>query len=82
MTKIYVTKYALSCGPLVVDAEIKTSGCAYWRDNGFSNYAFGKDFHSNRADALADCERRRKAKIASLDKQRKKLESMKFEIED
>ncbi|PXB01149.1 hypothetical protein [Pectobacterium carotovorum] len=82
MTKIYVTKYALTSGVLIVDADIDGRS-AYWKGrNGPWSSAHKNDFFFSQEEALADCERRRQSKIASLDKQRKKLESIKFVIED
>ena len=81
MTKVFVTKYALSSGPFAVDAEIHHGGTmAYWRSGGYPQAAHGKDFWLNQEEAIADCERRRLAKIKSIEKQRKKLEEMKFTI--
>lgn len=85
MTKIYVTKYALTTGPFSADAEVSDDGgfASYKTENSWgSHYAHGKEFHLTREEALADCERRRKGKLVSIEKQRKKLEAMKFEIED
>lgn len=83
MTKIYVTKYALSSGAFQVDAEIKYNGTmASYRKNGWPQTAHNKDFWLTKEEALADCERRRKAKIASIEKQKTKLEKMTFTIND
>lgn len=84
MTKIYVTKYALTSGVRIVsDAEVENAMATYRvNDSYYIQHAYRNDFHLTREEALIDCERRRKAKIASIDKQRKKLEAMKFEIED
>lgn len=43
---------------------------------------YGKDFWLTEEEALEDCERRRLAKIKSIEKQRKKLEEMKFSISE
>lgn len=81
MTKIYVTKYALTDGPFEVEAEVKYEGTmASWRANGYPQAAHSKDFWLTPEEALADCERRRDAKLKSIEKQAKKLQSMKFEI--
>lgn len=79
MTKVFVTKYALTEGPFAVEGEIKES-MVRWDSSGYRNYAHGKDWWRTEEEALADCERRRLAKIKSIDKQRKKLEEMKFTI--
>ncbi|ECX6244428.1 hypothetical protein ASP35_21825 [Salmonella enterica subsp. enterica serovar Dublin] len=83
MTTIYVTKYALSSGLFKTDAVLKHDGTfAFWHSNGWSQCASGKDFWLTEAEALADCERRRAAKLASIEKQRKKLEAMNFSFKD
>lgn len=83
LTEVIVTKYALSKGPFKVLAEVSHGGSmASYKFPGFyMATAHGKDFWLNEADALADCERRRLAKIKSIEKQKKKLESMTFLIE-
>lgn len=81
MTIIYVTKYALTEGPFKVEAEIKFDGTfASWRANGYPQNASGKDFWLTEEEALADCERRRKSKLTSIEKQKSKLEKMVFVI--
>ncbi|AXQ70233.1 hypothetical protein ACDF60_004490 [Salmonella enterica] len=82
MTTIYVTKYALSDGPFKVEAELSFGGtmASYRLGNSYTQTAHGKDFWLTEAEALADCERRRRAKLALIEKQRKKLESMQFTI--
>ncbi|MBH3279174.1 hypothetical protein I5N59_00180 [Serratia marcescens] len=85
LTKIFVTKYALTSGPRAVMAEINCEGrTAFFRENsqGISDWAHGKDFWLTEQEALADCERRRKAKLASIDKQAKKLQAMTFTIKE
>ncbi|HIA9146688.1 TPA: hypothetical protein ACWSRJ_000914 [Klebsiella pneumoniae] len=79
MTKVFVTKYALSSGPFHVEAELKERS-AFWRVCGYQNSAHGNDFWLTEEEALADCERRRQAKLRSIDKLRKKLEDMDFTI--
>lgn len=80
MTTIFVTKYALTAGPFKVDAEISFEGtmASYRIGNSYTQHAHGKDFWLTESEALADCERRRAAKLASIEKQRKKLTDMKF----
>lgn len=81
MTTIYVTKYALTTGPFKVEAELKYAGTmASWRQNGYPQSAQGKDFWLTPEEAIADCERRRVAKIKSCEKQVQKLKGMTFSI--
>ena len=79
MAKIYVTKYALSSGAFSVDAELKGES-AFWYVNGYQQSAYGKDWWLTEDEALADCERKRSAKLASIEKQKKKLIAMTFSI--
>ncbi|WP_446027837.1 hypothetical protein [Lelliottia amnigena] len=80
-TEVFVTKYALSEGPFKVEAELKYNGTfALWREKGYPQSVSGKDFWLTEEEALADCERRRLAKIKSIEKQKQKLESMTFTI--
>ncbi|MEQ9830583.1 hypothetical protein [Pectobacterium versatile] len=80
MKKIYVTKYALTSGVFAIDADIDGNMAIYISTGSYLRHVHGDEFHLTPDDALADCERRRKAKIESLDKQRKKIEAMQFEI--
>ncbi|EMH2077918.1 hypothetical protein NO938_005302 [Citrobacter freundii] len=83
VTKVFVTKYALTEGPFAVEAEILYNGSmAAYKVHEYRQAAHGKDFWLNEDDAIADCERRRLAKIKSIEKQRKKLEEMKFSISE
>ncbi|MCD9997633.1 hypothetical protein LVT46_04865 [Klebsiella quasipneumoniae subsp. similipneumoniae] len=79
MTKIYVTKYALTSGPFTVGAEV-TGGSAFWYDNGYQQSVHRKEWWPTEDEAMADCERRRTEKLASIEKQKKKLTAMTFTI--
>ena len=85
LTEVFVTKYALTSGPFRVMAEVNESkGMCVYKTPGsyFHQYAHGNDFWLTQEDALADCERRRAAKIKSIEKQKNKLECMTFTIGD
>lgn len=86
LTKIFVTKYALTAGPQLVMAEVREDGkSAVYKTHlgwGGVNYVYNKDFWLTEQEALADCERRRNAKLASIDKQAKKLKAMTFTIKE
>lgn len=83
MTVIYVTKYALSSGVFKVDAELMDNGSyALWWKNSYMNSAHGKDFWLAMDEALKDCERRRNAKLNSIEKQKSKLQNMVFNISE
>ncbi|HDC4367519.1 TPA: hypothetical protein O8L32_000557 [Enterobacter cloacae] len=81
-TTIYVTKYALTEGPFKVEAEISHAGsmASFRVGNSYMQHAHGKGFWLTLEDALADCERRRQAKLKSIKKQKTKLEKMQFTI--
>ncbi|MFP1808905.1 hypothetical protein [Lonsdalea quercina] len=80
----YVTKYALTVGIIAVQGRIADTSpnmlCYITDDWRYTQYAHGKEWHDNLADAIADCERRRKAKLASIEKQRQKLEKLEFKL--
>lgn len=78
---IFVTKYALTCGPFAVEAEINSEdGSAFWWVSVCLNSVHGTEWHTTKEAALADCERRRKAELKSIEKRRHKLEMMEFKL--
>ncbi len=78
--RVYITKYALSSGIELRTAEVSEYGL--WVKQLFSHFYLGKDAFENEADALADAEKRRVAKIASLQKQIGKMEKLKIRVID
>lgn len=78
--KAWITKYALTEGIEVADAEMcSDGGMIVYGNVGYGNqYAHGKDWHRTPEAALARAEEMRKAKIASLLKSIDKLERMTF----
>lgn len=79
MTKIYVTKYALTSGISEHDAEVSSDGnMASFRKNGYPHNYHGNDFHLTFESALNRAEEMRIKKLQSLDKQIKKISSLKF----
>jgi len=78
--KAWITKYVLTEGIKVVDAEVCGDGkmIAYGNVGYGSQYAHGKDWHRTPEAALARAEEVRKAKIASLKKSIAKFEVMIF----
>jgi len=77
----YVTKFALTTGIMAVRGEVsKTSPnmLCYTDDWKYTQYAKGEDWYDNLGEAIANCERRRRAKIASMQRQIAKLEKMEF----
>lgn len=77
--KAWITKYALTSGIQVVDAEIHPDGqgdmIMYGR---FYEHAFGKDWHRTPENALARAEEMRKKKIELLRKNIERLERITF----
>lgn len=78
----WVTKYALTEGIEVVDAEVCHdihSGMISYGNCGYMvQSAHGKDWHRTPEAALARAEEMRKAKIASLRKSIEKMERLTF----
>lgn len=74
----YLSKYALSDGIKVVEADDVSDG--YVRPDGYYwiSFKLGRDIHETEAAAKAAAESMRLKKIASLKKQIAKLEAMKF----
>jgi hypothetical protein len=83
MTKVFVTKYALTKGILCVECEIKALSIdhvyAVVNPNGFRcYYRFGRDFSYTLAEAKIKAEQMRDAKIKALHKLIDKLSKMDF----
>lgn len=82
--KAWITKYALTGGIQLVDAEV----CSDVNDNmisygggGFSSaYAHGKEWHRTPAAALARAEEMRKAKVESMEKSIERMKALKFVV--
>lgn len=83
LTKIYVTKYALSVGIFEVEATVYEDGSGMARfkreRSAYTEYAHGKDFYLTKAEALTRAEEMRIAKLKSLEKSAKKISALKFE---
>lgn len=85
MTKVYITKYALTAGIFAVDGRLFANDTAVsYKQEGasFVQHAHGKDFHHTPEEALARAEEMRISKLKSLDKQMKKVSAIKFEIKE
>jgi hypothetical protein len=75
--KVFLTRYALTKGIQVADAEYIDSG--YWSVSGhYTLYSKG-DCHTEKESAIAKAEEMRIAKLQSLDKQIKKYSRMIFD---
>ncbi len=85
MTKIYVTKYALTTGIFSIDADVSEDGkMALYKQSGsrFTEFAHGNEFHLTKEGALSRAEEMRIRKLQSLDKKVKQLSAMKFEVKE
>ncbi|WP_152665182.1 hypothetical protein [Serratia marcescens] len=84
--RIFVTKTALTAGVQAVMAEVGSDGCSahYKSSLSWSGIAFvyGNDFWFTEAEAIADCERRRKKQLASLAQKIKTLQAITFTINE
>lgn len=83
MTKVYVTRYALTAGIFCVEAKINETGtvASYKRDESYyTECAHGKDFYLTADAALKRAEEMRIKKLQSIDKQAKRISALKFEI--
>lgn len=76
--EVLITKYALTQGVFRAEAERVSDKMIRVGEGGFNNYFYLNDWHLTWADALKDCERRREAKIKSLEKQLANLKSKSF----
>lgn len=79
----YLTKYCLSDGKIhAFEDDPSRSDEKYIRRKGdaFGMFVLGRDCFVSRDEALADAEKRRDAKIASLKKQLAKLEVRTFSV--
>lgn len=77
--RVWVTKYALSGGIDEREVTRSSGGDDYvYYGRYHASYRLGRDAHLTLASALADAEKRRAQKIASLKKQITKLEKLRF----
>ena len=72
--KVFITKYALTKG--IIEAEAEHLGDGMARVG--RSYYHGKDWHKTRRDAIIDARDRRTRKIASLEKQLKRVKGLSF----
>ena len=87
LIKVWITKYALSKGIFTAEAEVCTEGpspCGMITVPGSQSlmdcryHGQGRDWHTSEASAKAKAEKMRSKKIASMKKQIKKLEGIRF----
>lgn len=81
MTKIWITKYALTKGITEAEAEISMDGrMAVVRSGTFPAYYLLGEWFTTKENAVANANVRLTRKIASVLKQLKKLQALKFEL--
>lgn len=83
MTKVFITKYALTSGIIEADVVVITESpkfCSYCLNGSFTNFFHGNDFHYTKEDAISDFEKRKQAKLLSLTKKIIKIEKLKPKI--
>lgn len=83
--KVIITKYAMSTGAFQVEAEqsdVIPSMVTYLTDGRWSNAAHGegREWHRTIESAQKRFNEMKAKKIASLAKQMKKIENLKFEV--
>ena len=78
--KAWITRYALTNGIKVVDAEVceNEQMISYGKSKYGLEFASGNDWHRTPAAALARAEEMRKTKIASMRKRIAEIEAMTF----
>lgn len=80
--KVWITKYALTAGIEEMEAEACGEHMIVEKVANWARYFHreGRDWHRTRESALARCEVMRKAKLVALEKQRKKIEALRFDL--
>lgn len=76
---MWLSKYALSSGIREIAATVISDG--FVRDGRGSYYFVGSECFPTREDAVADAEKRRAKRIASMKEQIAKLEALTFTAE-
>lgn len=81
--RVYITKYALTAGIIEVqDAEYTSSeGMISVKSRGTHAYFHGegKDWHHSKDGAIKRAEVMRRRKLESIEKQRQRIEQLRFE---
>lgn len=78
-TTVWVTRWALTKGVYIVEATLSNSGeMATYKQEGYSVYLHGKDFHLSDAKAKEHANEKVAKKIAALEKQLVKLKKLAF----
>lgn len=76
--KVWITAYALTKGIIEVEGEAYGDG-TFFRSAKYESSFYKPDWHETRESAIARAREMQAKKIASLQKQIKKIEGLKFE---
>ena len=80
--KVWITKYALTRGIIEADGKLTSSDSVSILNRDLSlptHWFYGSDWHYDKKSAIHKAKEMRQKKIASLKKQIKELERMRFE---
>jgi hypothetical protein len=81
--KAYITKYVFTAGIIEVDDAETTSFKEMIKVSSLGQNVYfhgeGKDWHRDKGSAIKRAEEMRKRKLASIEKQRRKIEAMVFD---
>jgi hypothetical protein len=80
--RVYVTKYALTEGVRVVDAEITTTSATmicYRIGDNYDDYAHAGDWFTNAEEAAQQVQKLREKQVASLQKRLDKMKAKRLE---
>lgn len=77
--RIYVTKYALAQGIFEIDAEIVDGYARQLPRGEIGLFLKRSEYATTYAEAVAQAEKKRIAKLKSLEKQMKKIGAIRFE---
>ena len=79
MTKIWISKYALTTGISCHDWDEKITSTKYVSPAGsWHSFKFGSEAHLTEAEAIVTAEKMRIKKIASLKKRLTRIEALRF----
>jgi len=73
--KVYVTKYALTRGILLMEVEKKYTGSKIIVVKGLADILFGYEYFETKYEAIKDAEQRKENKLIQLQNQISKLEN-------
>jgi len=75
---VFITKYALTSGIFEAEAEVTEISPTMISTEAYDCYYHKPHWHTTREEAMIQAEKMRKARIAALHRQLKKLKALKF----